>query len=112
LNAITYNEAVKPWKIIILILVVALLSWGLVSLEGSKNDMDRQRNELEQKLGGLETENTKLKNDIDYYQNPANLLKELKSQTNYREPGESLIIVVPGASSSIPSSSASSSQGN
>ncbi len=102
----------KPWKIIILVLVIALLSWGLVSLEGSKKDMEQQRNDLEQKLGNLEAENTRLKSDIDYYGNPVNLLKELKKQTTYREEGERVIIVVPGASSSASSSPISTSTKN
>ena len=102
----------KPWKIIILVLVVALLSWGLVSLEGSKNNMEQQKNDLERKLSGLEAENTKLKSDIDYYGNPVNLLKELKKQTTYREEGERVIIVVPGASSSASSSPTSTPKGN
>jgi len=33
--------------------------------------------------------------DIEYFSNPKNLAKELKSKFNYKNPGEKLIIVVP-----------------
>jgi len=43
----------------------------------------------------LETENVVLLGDIEYFSNPKNLAKELKSKFNYKNPGEKLIIVVP-----------------
>ena len=88
----------KFWKITILFLIIALLSWGLVSLEKSKREFELQKELLEQKLSSFEIENRKLKDDIEYLHNPDNLVKILKGQTNFVAPGEHLIIPVTGAS--------------
>ncbi|OGY59688.1 MAG: hypothetical protein A3B23_03400 [Candidatus Colwellbacteria bacterium RIFCSPLOWO2_01_FULL_48_10] len=46
-------------------------------------------------LEALEKENQRFADDIDYYSDPHNLEKELRSRFNYRAPNEKLIIVVP-----------------
>ncbi len=97
----------KAWKTILLVAVVVLLVGGLISLENSKSALENQTGSLELKLNDLESQNHNLQSRIDYYQNPENLVNELKSQTNYVAPGEKLIIVVPGLSSSTASSSTS-----
>lgn len=43
----------------------------------------------------LNEENKTLESDIEYYSNPRNLEKELRSRFNYRAPNEKMIIVVP-----------------
>ncbi len=46
-------------------------------------------------VDALERENTSLAAELEYFANPANLLKEFKKLFNYKEPGEKLYIVVP-----------------
>lgn len=48
-----------------------------------------------EELAGLTAEHEKLTQDLEYYQNDANLSKELRARFNYREPGEELLILVP-----------------
>jgi hypothetical protein len=42
-----------------------------------------------------------LQADYEYYQNPANLEKELRSRFNYHSPDEKLIVIVPKPSSTL-----------
>ena len=43
----------------------------------------------------LQDENSQLKSDMEYFSDPRNVAKELKSKFNYKEPGETMIIVIP-----------------
>ncbi len=97
----------RAWRPILFVIVVLLLVGGLVGLENSKRGLEAHTGTMEQQLKELEDQNHELQNKIEYYQNPQNLVNELKSQTNYVAPGEKLIIVVPGLSSSTASSSTS-----
>lgn len=101
----------KAWKTAILILVIALLSWGLVSLEKSKRELETEKQTSEQKLQNIEDENRKLKDNIEYLQNPDNRVKVLKEQTNLVAPGEHLVIPVTNFSNTS-SSATSTSTGN
>ncbi len=49
-----------------------------------------------------------LQADYEYYQNPANLEKEIRSRFNYHSPDEKLIVIVPKPSSTIDSVGTSS----
>ena len=97
----------KTWRTILFIAIILLLVGGLIGLENSKRNLESQMGSLETQLKDLESQNHDLQSKIDYYQNPQNLVNELKSQTNYVAPGEKLIIVVPGLATSTPSSSTS-----
>ncbi|MDP3956615.1 MAG: septum formation initiator family protein [bacterium] len=83
--------------IVMLLLVVAIVFVGYHAYQFyvTKGEAEKKFTELQTKLDGLETENKKVQNDIQYYSNTANLLKELRSQLNYHWPDEKTIIVVP-----------------
>ena len=50
---------------------------------------------LKEEQGALDEENVALKKDLEYYEDDANLAKELRSRFNYKAPDEELLIVVP-----------------
>ena len=76
------------------------VSGGVVyNLFSLGNNLKKETIKLRSEIGVLEEENEKLIRDIEYFKNKDNLLKELKSQFNYREVGEGIIIVVPEYSS-------------
>ncbi|MCL5017142.1 MAG: septum formation initiator family protein [Patescibacteria group bacterium] len=84
-------------KIIVNILlasVIAILGWQLFNLYQQysylKDSSDKQISEM----ASLKQENAELNSDIKYFSNPINLERELKSQSNYKDPGEKMIIVV------------------
>jgi cell division protein FtsB len=62
----------------------------------------KERGELREKLSGLNGkldelngENEFLASEINYFSNPENLEKELRSRLNYKSPGEKMMIIVP-----------------
>ncbi len=89
----------KFWKFSVFVIVAILLGWGIYNLVVEKKNLEKEVDELNISLKTLKDENQSLVSIIEYFKNPENLLKELKSQFNYKETGEKLIIVVPGATS-------------
>ena len=87
------------WKIAVLVLVFAILAWGMYDLMSTKNVLTDEVKTLQKSVQALKDENRSLSASIDYYKVPENLLKEVKAQFNYREAGEKLIIIVPNATS-------------
>jgi hypothetical protein len=53
----------------------------------------------ESEAQALARENERIEDDLDYYANTENLMKEFRSLFNYRKPGEELHIIVPRRSS-------------
>ncbi len=89
----------KYWKVIVFIVIAGIVGWGLLSLYQSRNAAEQQAATLKTQYDELQAQNQNLSSEVQYFQDPANLVKQLKAQTNYKNPGEGLIIVVPGASS-------------
>ena len=83
------------WKTIVFILVLIVLGIGMYNLRSENQALEHDVGALSATVSGLESENKSLLERIAYFRNPENLLKELKSQFNYREQGEEMIIIVP-----------------
>ena len=82
-----------------ILLVLAIVLGTQVYREADNlKGLTSQYNSLAAQVSSVNTDNQKLQQDIDYYADPHNLEKELRSRLNYRLPGESLMIVVPNAS--------------
>ncbi len=82
-------------KILVLVVIIGFLSWGLFNLEKQSRNLEVKVNNLKTNAEALDKDNQKLKDDIEYYSHPENLLKEVKSLFNYRQPGENLIKIIP-----------------
>jgi cell division protein FtsB len=83
--------------IITLILLVFL---GLIIVQAFRLNNERLKLEeglakISPRIESLEQKNKDLKSDLRYFAEPENLLKEFKSEFNYKNPGERMIIVVP-----------------
>ena len=85
----------KLWVIIFLGVLAVVLGWGLYGLRQERAGIEGEVHDLVDKVEKLKAENIELKSDIEYYQNPENLVKELKSQFNYRAPDEKMLILIP-----------------
>jgi len=83
-------------KILIIAGLIGFAAWGGYDLERQNRRLEIKLNNL--KIGSelLEKENRILEEDINYFSYADNLIKELKSLFNYRQPGEKMIIIVPG----------------
>ena len=84
----------------ILILMIAFLGYQLFNLYLQHYDLEKSAEKLNAQITSLNNENGNLNSDIEYFSNPENLEKELKSQSNYRKAGEQMIIVIPSSSNS------------
>jgi cell division protein FtsB len=82
-------------KIVLIVGLLGLVGWGLLNLEIQNRQLQNKTASLQTKAGALEKENQSLKENIEYFSQPENLMKELKSLFNYRQPGEKMMIIVP-----------------
>jgi len=96
------------WKLAALVAVVALLGTGMYTLRGERKAIDAEVADLEAKYNALKREEQSINDKIEYYNVPENLIKEAKSQFNYKEPGEQLMILVQPQATAATSSATSS----
>jgi len=82
---------------ILLIAAIAFLGWQFFNLYIKNISLENSSDELNNEISSIKTENKDLASDINYFSNPENLEKELKSKTNYRKSDETMIIVIPPA---------------
>jgi len=80
---------------ILLIAVIIFLSWQFFNLYIKNISLEKSSNELITEISSITAENRDLSSDIDYFSNPENQEKELRSKTNYKDPGEKMIIIIP-----------------
>ena len=80
---------------IILLLVVLALMWQLYQLFLQNRKLGETLSSIEDRVNNFSKENLQFQADLEYFLNPENLEKELRSRFNYKKPGEKLIIVVP-----------------
>ena len=97
----------RAWQVAVLVAVAGLLGWGLITFTGERRAVERELAELTARAETFRSENRALEERLRYLEDPRNLVKELKSQFNYREEGEQLVIIVPSpptptASSTLP----------
>ena len=83
------------WRTIIVAVIVVVMGAGIYGLMKEKSGLNEEVAGLRDEFQKLEQENRELNARIEYFASPENLLKEIKSQFNYREQGEGLIIIVP-----------------
>jgi len=84
---------------IVILAVLIVLGFGLFRLFRERSALTGEVKKIRAEFEILTEENKELEARIEYFKNPANLVKEIKSQFNYREEGEKLIIIVPNATS-------------
>ena len=81
--------------LISIFIVVSVLSWQLFQLYRQNHSLSAVLEDLNERVDNFTKENKEFYADIQYFSEPENLLKELRTQFNYKKPGEKLIIVVP-----------------
>lgn len=85
----------KLLRLSILLFCVAILGWGIYNLSEEHKALDAEADSLRERSEEIRNENKFVSERIDFFENPDNLVNELKSQANVVKPGENLIIVVP-----------------
>ncbi len=89
----------RLWHVLVLLFIVGVLAVGIYNLLVKGSALEKEAAELRVSVKKISDENDELVSKIEYFKRPENLLKELKSQFNYVESGEKLIIIVPRATS-------------
>ena len=84
---------------ILLIAVIIFLGWQFFNLYIKNVSLEKSSDELTAATALIKTENVNLASDINYFSNPENQEKELKSKTNYKKLDEKMIIIIPPAAS-------------
>jgi cell division protein FtsB len=75
------------------ILLVVLTQIYLILKE--REELKAELSGLSNRLETLNEENGFLMSEINYFSNPENLEKELRSKLNYKSPGEEMMIIIP-----------------
>ena len=81
-----------------LIVFTAVLGNQLYAFRSKLTDAKKEYDAVAAKQTAAEVDNGRLKAELDYLSQPANLERELRSRFNYKNPDEKLIIMVPKAS--------------
>lgn len=89
---------------IILVIALVFLGTQIYKFSGRSASEQTDFSAMQAKLNQVKLDTLNLQSELDYYANPVNLAKELRARFNYKSPGENMIIIVPPASSSAPSS--------
>lgn len=92
----------KIWRFILIFIIVVFLGLGIYDLFKERSSLRNDVDGLSAKVGELKLENEKLAGDIEYFKSPENLVKELKSQFNYRLSDEKMLIIVPNGTGTRP----------
>lgn len=85
------------WAYGVLSLVAAFFGFQLYQAWANEQALNTQYEKVQNQTEALINENNDLSEQIQYYSNPYNLEKKLRSETNYRLPNEQLIITTPSS---------------
>jgi cell division protein FtsL len=85
---------------IVLCIVVVLVGIQVFSFLGQQRALNQNLSDVQTRLVQAQSQEANLQAETQYLANPANLEKELRAQFNYKNPGETMIIIVPAATPS------------
>jgi septum formation initiator len=84
---------------VVLFLVMIFLGVQVYSFFGQERTLDANLADIQLRLTNEKSDEADLENEVQYLSNPINLEKELRARFNYKKPGETMIIIVPSATS-------------
>ncbi len=93
----------KIAAIIGLSLVLIFIGVQVYSFVAQEGQLGGQLADVQANLTKAQTEETSLQEESQYLSNPINLEKEIRERFNYKKPGETMVIIVPAASSTASS---------
>ncbi|HUC31137.1 MAG TPA: septum formation initiator family protein [Candidatus Paceibacterota bacterium] len=93
----------KIASIVVLSFFLIILGVQVLSFVGQEWQLGSELADVQANLTKAQSEETSLQQENQYLSNPANLEKELRERFNYKKPGETMVIIVPTASSSASS---------
>jgi len=79
---------------ILMVLLLALLTQIYFTFK-ERNQLKSKLQTLTAEAQILNKENSEIESEIEYFKQPENFEKELRSKLNYKKPGEKMIIITP-----------------
>jgi len=85
----------------LLLIFLGVRLYGLISQEGQ---LSANLADIQLRLAKAKADESDLQSEAQYLADPVNLEKELRGRFNYKNPGETVVIIVPPAATSTASS--------
>ena len=76
-------------------IIMSVVSYHVYNANAVRMELSHKFGAIKSSVDELMRDNKKLEEDIYYFKDPNNLLKEARARLNYRAPNEKMIIVVP-----------------
>ena len=92
----------KIFAIVILCVLLVLVGVQIFSFLKQENSLKQTLADAQNRLTKAQQNEASLSATMQYLANPLNLTKELRSQFNYKKPGETMIVIVPESSTTNP----------
>ena len=89
----------KIASIVVLSLFLILIGVQVYSFVAQEWSLGSELADVQQNLSKSQAQEASLQEETQYLSNPANLEKELRARFNYKKPGETMVIIVPDATS-------------
>ncbi|HEX4104388.1 MAG TPA: hypothetical protein VHZ04_02835 [Candidatus Paceibacterota bacterium] len=80
----------------VMFVFIAIRVYGFFAQE---RELGADLADIQTQLTKAQTTETNLQLEVQYLANPLNLEKELRAQFNYKKPGETMLIIVSGSTS-------------
>jgi hypothetical protein len=98
------SNGMKIAAIVLLSIAIVFLGVKTYSFWRQEADLNAQLTDIESRLTKAKADEQSLASDSQYLANPLNLEKEFRSRFNYKKPGETMVVIVSGSSSTATSS--------
>ena len=85
---------------VILFIVLVFIGVQVYFLFAQERGLSHDLADIQTQLTKSQADETDLQSEVQYLANPLNLEKELRARFNYKKPGETMIVIVPGSSTS------------
>jgi hypothetical protein len=89
----------KILAIIGLSLLILLIGFQIYLFMKQEGGLSETLTDAQNRLAKAQSDGANLSAEVQYLANPLNLEKQLRAQFNYKKPGETMIVIVPKASS-------------
>jgi cell division protein FtsL len=80
---------------ILIFIVLIFIGVQIFSFLNEQRDLNQNLADVQTRLTQAKADEADLQAETQYLSNPANIEKELRSQFNYKKPGETMVIIVP-----------------
>ena len=84
----------RLWATIVLAGLLVLFLTQAYSFWGRRSEAQARYDEVRGYLNKAQADNLKLRSDLNYFSDPSNLEKEIRSKFNYKNPGEQAFILI------------------